>query len=486
MSRLRKWWRPAAWVVAIVIVSQVGVSLLARTHRVHGYLVRHLERAFGRPVEVARFSVLLLPSPSLSAEEITVGEDPAFGNEYFLRAEHLSARLRWMGFLRGRFEFGTLSLSRPSLNLVRNQEGRWNLERWLPPAKINVPGGLPAVYNVALALGTPANHLTRIDIDDGRVNFKIIDEKLPFALTNVAGVVEQDAPGRWQLRLEAAPWRSGVALQSAGTVIVRGDVAGTSARLQPAEFHLHWSDGSLADLLRLFRGRDYGIRGEFALDATAKSGNGPVAPASGPYGDWSFEMQARATEIHRWDLTERSDNPRMNVNLEGLLNVATGKAIAHRIVVETTKSNLRGTASATISANPSWEVRLDSAGVQAADLLNWYRAFQPDVDDAMTVNQYFTGVMTLGGWPLQMKEAAFSSEGGEARIPGISAPIRIGPIAGGRYRDTLTIEPFRVTYASSSARTESAASPAAKKRGAEGRGVVNVGLTHNFAQRVGH
>jgi len=493
MSRLRKWWRPAAWVVAIVIVSQVGVSLLARTHRVHGYLVRHLERAFGRPVEVARFSVLLLPRPSLSAEEITVGEDPAFGNEYFLRAEHLSAGLRWMGFLRGRFEFGTLSLSRPSLNLVRNPEGRWNLERWLPPAKINVPGGLPAVYNVARALGAPANHLTRIDIDDGRVNFKIIDEKLPFALTSVAGVVEQVAPGRWQVQLEAAPWRSGVALQTAGTVFVRGDVAGTSARLQPAQFHLHWSDGSLADLLRLFRGRDYGIRGEFALDATAKSGNGPVASASAPYGDWSFEIQARATEIHRWDLTERSDNPRMNVNLEGLLNVATGKAIAHRIVVETTKSNLRGTASATISANPSWEVRLDSAGVQAADLLNWYRAFQPDVDEAVAVNQYFTGAMTLRGWPVQITDAAFSSEGGEAKIPGISSPLRIGAIAGGRRRDTLTIEPFRVAYAPNAARGESAAAtatgaaPAGKRRAAgEARGAVNVGFTHDFAQRAGH
>jgi AsmA family len=491
MSRLRKWWRPAALVVAIVIVSQLGASLLVRTNRVHAYLVRHLERAFGRPVEVVRFSVLLLPNPSLYAEEITVGDDPAFGNEYFLRAERLSAGLRWTGFFRGRFEFGTLSLSRPSLNLVRNYEGRWNLERWLPPAKINVPGGLPAVYSVARAIGTPANHLTRIDIDDGRVNFKIIDEKLPFALTNVAGVVEQVTPGRWQLQLEAAPWRSGVALQSAGTVIVRGDVAGTSARLQPAEFHLHWSDGSLADLLRLFRARDYGIRGEFALDATAKSGTGAVASASAPYGDWSFEMQARATEIHRWDLTERSDNPRMNVNLEGLLNVATGKAIAHRIVVETAKSNLRGTASAIISANPSWEIHLDSAGVQAADLLNWYRAFQPDVDDAVTVNQYFTGVMTLHGWPLQLTDAAFSSEGGEARIPGMGSPIRIGAIAGGRRRDTLTIEPFRVAYASSAARTDAASAAGAlgagKKRPvSEARGVVNVGFTHDFAQRAGH
>jgi hypothetical protein len=489
MSRLRKWWRPAAFVVAIVIVSQVGVSLLVRTHRVHAYLVRHLERAFGRPVEVKHFGVLILPSPSLDAEQITVGEDPAFGNEYFLRAQNLSASLRWTGFLRGRFEFGTLSLNRPSLNLVRNGEGRWNLERWLPPAQIRVPGGLPAVYNVARVLSTPANHLTRINIDDGRVNFKVTHEKLPFALTNVSGVVEQVTPGRWRLQFEAAPWRSGAALQTAGTVSVRGDVAGTSARLQPAEFRLHWSEGSLADLLRLFRGRDYGIRGEFALDATAKSGNGPVTSASSPYGDWSFEIRARATEIHRWDLTERSDNPRMNVNLDGLLNVATGKAIAHRIVVESAKSNLRGTAAAMISANPAWEIRLDSTGVQAADLLNWYRAFQPNVDDTLTVDQYFTGAMTLGGWPLQVRDAAFSSEGGEARIPGISAPIRIGPIVGGRHGDTLTIEPFRVTYATSGIHTDaaSAATGVGKKRAVnESRGVVNVGFTHDFKQRAGH
>ena len=64
----------------------------------------------------------------------------------------------------------------------------------------------------------------------------------------------------------------------------------------------------------------------------------------------------------------------------------------------------------------------------------------------VTVKQYFTGAMTLGGWPLQVKDAAFSSEGGEARIPGIASPIRIGAIAGGRHRDTLTIEPFRIAY----------------------------------------
>src|SRR5580700_5195722 len=488
MNGLRRWWRLALVLAALVVVSQVGVSLLVRTHRVHNYLIEHLEHAFGRPVEVAHFNVSLLPSLRLTAEEVTIGEDPAFGNEYFLRAERLEAGLRWTGLLRGHFEFGTLTLSRASLILVRNGEGRWNLERWLPPAKITAANGSP-VYGPQSA-ATVSNRLNRIDIDDGRINFKLIDEKLPFAFTGVFGAVEQVSSGRWQLQLSAQPWRSGAALQSAGTVIVRGDVAGTSARLQPAEIRVHWDRASLADLLRLFRGRDYGVRGLFALDATAKSGGGASKdPANSQLGDWSYTLKARATQIHRWDLTERSDNPSMNVNLLGRLSVTTGKAVADRIIVETSKSNLRGTALAAISADPSLAIHLDSAGVQASDVLAWYRAFQPVVDDAISVDQYFTGMMTLHGWPLQLDDAAFSSEGGEARVPGFASPVRIGTVEGGRHHAQLTIDPVHLSYGSNGSKAESARSgPAAStkpRRANEGRGLVNIGFAHDFDDRAG-
>ena len=75
--------------------------------------------------------------------------------------------------------------------------------------------------------------------------------------------------------------------------------------------------------------------------------------------------------------------------------------------------------------------------------------------------------------------------------------MRIGAIAGGRRRDTLTIEPFRVAYAASGVRADSIATTGAglvatgagtgKKRAVgEARGVVNVGLTHDFDVRAGH
>ena len=435
---LRKWWKPALAVAALLIALQVAVSLLARTNRVHEYLIVRLERAFGRPVEVRTFDVRILPSLQLNANGVTVGEDPVFGYEYFLRAERMSAGLRWTGLLRGHFEFGTMSLSKPSLILVRNSEGRWNLERWLPPAKTN-SGQSARVYGPPSPVA-PVNRLEKIKFEDGRVNFKDKEDKQAFAFTNVSGSVEQVSPGRWQLQLEAQPWRSGVSLQSAGTIRVRGDIAGTSARLQPAEISLHWSEASLADVFRLFRGQDYGMRGVFALDATAKSGGGKEEQA----GDWTFSAQGRATQIHRWDLTERTDNPRVNVNVKGLWNTGTAGIVAEQIAVEGPRSNLRGMFELIGGKTPSMELRMDSMGIQAEDLLAWYRAFHPDVAQGVTADQYFTGGMLLRGWPLALESAALSSGGGIVSVPGFAEPVRIGSVSGGRERTALAFGPVRV------------------------------------------
>ncbi|PYU37324.1 MAG: hypothetical protein DMG53_28575, partial [Acidobacteria bacterium] len=235
-------------------------------------------------------------------------------------------------------------------------------------------------------------------------------------------------------------WRSGVLLQSAGSIKVLGDVAGTSTRLQPAEITLHWGEASMADVFRFFRGQDYGVRGAFALDAAAKSG---TAREDGP-ADWKFSLQGRAVRIHRWDLTERADNPRLNVNVTGRWNVGAGSLIAEEIGVEGPRSNLRGMLRLAGGRVPAVELRLDSMGIQASDLLAWYRAFHPDMAEGVTAAQYFTGGMILRGWPLALESAAFSSSGGIVRMPGFVEPVRIGPVSGGRERGVLTIGPVRV------------------------------------------
>src|ERR1700680_2606882 len=131
VTNLRNSWKIALWVTAILVAAQIAASISVRTPRVHKYFSARLEDAFGRPVQVKHFNVEILPSPRIYASGVTVGEDPAFGYEYFLRAEQLTAGLRWSSILRGCFEFATLRLGQPSLTLVRNTAGRWNFEALL-------------------------------------------------------------------------------------------------------------------------------------------------------------------------------------------------------------------------------------------------------------------------------------------------------------------------------------------------------------------
>jgi hypothetical protein len=486
VNSIRKWWKPGLALLLALVAVQEGVSLLVRTGRARAFLTRQLGSSFGRDVEVRQFSASLFPSPRLDAYGVSVGEDPAFGQEYFLRAERLSARLRWIGLLRGRFELGTLELERPSLILVRDQEGRWNLERWLPTATMTRTAS--AATNSG-ARAPSAYHLQRIDINDGRVNFKLGDNKTSVAFLQVEGSVEQTAIGRWSLDLTAEPWRSGVPLQLAGTVRVRGDVAGTSARLQPAHFQISWAKCSLADVFRLIGGSDFGVRGLFAAEATAAStnallpGNKNVAP-----GDWTFAVRARASGIHRWDLTERDDNPRVGIRINGRWNPGAGTMDADEITVESPHSNLRGTASLNNVAESSLEVRMDSAGIQAADLLDWYRAFRPGVAEEIRATQYFTGAANFRGWPLSLNELAFSSPGGRWTVPGFIGPVEVRALRGGTQKQKLVIEPFGVNIP-----TGKTVSSSAKVRPASGNisggsvvgATANLSLVHDFDAKAG-
>ena len=442
MPRVRIYAKWIALVVILLILAQTGLPYLFRNHRMRAYLLAHLEKSFGRRVEVRDFSMVLLPFPQVEVDGVSVGEDPAFGQEYFLRADRLTAGVRWLGLLRGHFDFGTISLLRPSLILVRNQQGRWNLEGWLPPVA-QTAAFTKANYGPQRSEES-ANHLQKIEFDEGRINFKTGDEKRPFAFTGVSGSVEQVAPGRWQLRLEAQPWRSGVALQSTGTLQVRGEVAGTSARLQPADIQVHWDKVSIADLFRMVGGNDYGVRGGFALDGNASIGKADPSAAANP-GSWKFAIHARAAGIHRWDLTERSDNPGLSLNLGGLWDVLAGEARAETLVLNSPHSHFDGAATLKTAGMSEWNVHVKDSVIAGEDVLAWYRAFQPDVAEAVSLRQYFKTRFALRGRPLAWEDAQISSDGGEIRLPGFANPVRIGAVQGGTSHNKFQLLPVRIS-----------------------------------------
>src|SRR2546430_16398770 len=72
------------------------------------------------------------------------------------------------------------------------------------------------------------------------------------------------------------------------------------------------------------------------------------------------------------------------------------RSIAEEIGVEGPRSNLRGMLRLAGGHVPAVELRLDSMGIQASDLLAWYRAFHPDMAEGGTAAQYFTGGWMVG------------------------------------------------------------------------------------------
>ena len=435
----RPWLRRAGAALLLLAAVSAGFSRSLRAGRVHEYLSARLAAAFGRPVEVGQFGFSVFKGLRLQAHHVTVGEDPRFGHEYFLRAERLTAGLRWRSLARGRFEFGTLSFTRPSLNLVRASDGHWNVESWLPPP---TPAGIPAPVPEPPGQGpagtNPPARLYRIEVDAGRINFKRGVDKHPFALIEVTGTLEQEMPGRWRLDLKARPMRVAVALQEAGTLHLRGRIAGTTARLQPVDLALTWQEASLADALRLSGGQDYGMRGRLDVVLAAQSEAGGAR--------WTFTATARLAGVHRWDLPRRPSDPGVNLILSAQWRPGEALVEFRQCRLEAARSNV------SIAGNIQWAKGLDpqfrfvSAWLSLGDLLAWYRAFRPGVAADLNLEGNASLDFTLSGWPPRLEQGELASEGASLGTTGLREPIRLGRVAARMRRGRLELEPTTIAF----------------------------------------
>lgn len=411
--RLRRPVRIFLICIAALFLFDYGLSILLESGWLHRSLTLRLEAAFGRPVEVSHYSFSLLEGPQLEADYVTVGEDPRFGHEYFLRADQIAVSPRWAALLGGRLELGALSITRPSLNLVRLPDGEWNLESWLPRPRATVPRS-PAGYRTS---ARPA----RIEVSSGRVDFKEGNNKLPFAFVGVEGIVEETRTGSWRLDLRAQPFRAAIDVQQAGELSLSGIVGGTSSRLRPASLELNWDAASLPDVLRLFRGYDYGMRGLFSLQLKAQT-----------HGyDWNLSSAAQFRQLHRWDLPVHADDPVANLNADATWYPGDARLLLTRAVMEMPRSNVHaaGAMTFTPAATPEQasikdeHLEITSRSLVLADALSWYRAFHRNVAEQFEVHGSVSLDLSFAGWPPRIEHGQVDSAGAEA--DGGNSPVQM-------------------------------------------------------------
>src|ERR1017187_2212107 len=119
-------WLALAMLVAILAVLFVPplVSLSRYTSKVTELMAAPL----GKPVRLSSVELHLLPRPALVLTDLTVEDDPVYGAEPVLHANTVTASFRLLSLWRGRLEISRISVDEASLNLVRTEAGRWNLD----------------------------------------------------------------------------------------------------------------------------------------------------------------------------------------------------------------------------------------------------------------------------------------------------------------------------------------------------------------------
>jgi hypothetical protein len=286
------------WLIALVMFAGLLLPLV-HVNRFRSRIQAALESSLGRRVQVGDVGLTLLPAPGFRLDNVIVGEDPAFGAEHFVYTNSMQVRLRLRTLWTGHVQIASLTLIEPSLNLVKNAQGRWNfealLQRATPPAGSRTGAG-----------GAPAGpYFPYIGIQDGRINFKFGDYKSVFHFDDVEAALSpaRDAEARWRIRFAGRPARADRLLSGMGLLKGEGDLA-MARRTVALEVALENSPAEY--LLTLVYGRDFGLHGEL----------GARAQLTGEVSSIDVQGILRAADFHRWDLLPSTDT-RFSVPFHG-------------------------------------------------------------------------------------------------------------------------------------------------------------------------
>jgi AsmA protein len=262
--RRRRW----IWTLAVLalLLLLVLTPPLVNVNRLRRSIVAGMSASLGRPVHLDRVSLNVLPVPGFTLENLVVSEDPAFGYEPTIRANVVEITLRPSSLWRRQVEISTIRFVEPSLNLVRNAQGQWNIESLLMHAA-SADAAPTAQHDAGAAPRFPY-----IEARNARVNLKLGQEKQPFSLTDADFAVWLPNSQQWNIRLQAHPERTDSNVTDTGTVRLEGSLA-RATKMEDARVQMQasWHDAQLGEASRLLTGNDAGWRGTLNID-TAVNG----------------------------------------------------------------------------------------------------------------------------------------------------------------------------------------------------------------------
>lgn len=296
--RQRRHWR---WMVG-VILALMGLGFAAPFFSLvkgRGRILAALQAALGRSVQAQSVHLVLFPWPGFELDRLQVADDPAYGYQPIIRAAEATATLRLAGLWRGRFEFSSIELDQPNLNLARSRQGRWNLAALVDRSARRIP----ALEQLAVSRRPPNRPpFPFLKIRQGRINFNLNGVETPFYLRRVHADIGQ-ADGRWSYSLRFVPARTDLNLHDLGQVMVEGwwQTGPAPWRRLPFQLRAQMEQAYIAPFSAFWLGHEGPLDGIFNAQLLLH-GNGKA---------FQIQGQIAGRSLHRLDLLPTGWRPRI-------------------------------------------------------------------------------------------------------------------------------------------------------------------------------
>ncbi len=440
MLRLR-WARTIFWTAAALLLLSLLLPLVVEVNSWQEKITAALSRELGRPVRTGQIRLKLLGGPGFEIENVVVGEDPRFGIEPFARMETLQATVGLRSLWQDRMQFSSLVFVRPSLNVVLNGDGHWNLETlgeslgeslgavdggpassMLEAARLETGSVEPASEEESLPSFPPFRSLPVIRVDSGRINFKSQNQKKVYVIDALdLELLPPSSSGQpWKLWFEGTPNRTDFPLHPISRV--RGEAefgpldfaSGIHAETgTPLRLDLAAENALLGDLLKVFTGNDYGMHGELNLRFHL-TGTTSLLRLTGEVG---------VEDLHRWDLLPPAVASTLRAQIAGILDVQGGSLQLTSIAVPLAEGAvvIRGEVESLFhDPQPDWSAQFRR--VPLAVIVDIVKQFTPDLDTQLLAEGVVDG-------RLHMEGAARSWVGSLSLSEGVLEEKRSGQIA---------------------------------------------------------
>ena len=209
MKRVAKW-IGILFILFVVVV--VSLPFLINVDQFRPTLQSDLSTALGREVTLGNLQLKIL-SGEVTADDLSVSEDPAFGKPAFLQAKSLHVGVQIWPFLMSRKLIVTdLLIDQPEIALVQSPSGDWNFSSLGGKSKAPPPTSTPSSARLPLDLSVKL-----VKITNGRLTLRrTVGHWKPLALEQVNIEVQDFSSGA------AFPFSLSAQVHGGGTITLDG------------------------------------------------------------------------------------------------------------------------------------------------------------------------------------------------------------------------------------------------------------------------